>query len=227
MLVTAFILGLAGSLHCAGMCSPLAFAVTQWSKSVFINRLTYNAGRIFTYGVLGGIVSSIGVALPLENFQTGLSVAMGLLLILIGLVGVSTFQIPFLHQSVNALTRFIKSRFSFFLQRKGTGSMILLGALNGLLPCGLTAIALASCLILPTMPDGVYFMLAFGAGTLPVMIGFVSFIQFLTTKFKFSFYRVNTIMLIVAGCLLIGRVFLVEPHLETGSGNSEAIVICK
>lgn len=227
MLVTAFILGLAGSFHCAGMCSPLAFAVTQWRKSVFMNRLVYNVGRVFTYGVLGAIVSSIGVALPLEKFQIGLSIGMGIILILVGVVGVSQFQIPFFHKSVTALTNFIKSRFSFFLQRKGTGSFILLGALNGLLPCGLTAIALASCLILPTVVDGFYFMFAFGMGTLPVMIGFIPFVQFLATKFKFSFYRVNTIMLVVAGCLLIGRGFLMTQHLENVSGDSETIVICK
>jgi uncharacterized protein len=225
MLATAFILGLAGSLHCAGMCSPLAFAVTQWRKSVFINRLLYNVGRIFTYGVLGGVVSLIGVALPLEDFQTGLSIGMGAILILVGLVGVSQFQIPLFHKSANALTNFIKSRFSFLVQRKGTGALILLGALNGLLPCGLTAIALASCIISPTVLDGFYFMLAFGAGTLPVMIGFVSFMNFLSGRFNFSYYRVNTVMLILAGCVLIGRGFFVEPHREIVSGGE--IEICR
>jgi uncharacterized protein len=150
---------------------------------------------------------------------------MGAILILVGLVGVSQFQIPLFHKGVNALTNFIKSRFSFLLQRKGTGALILLGALNGLLPCGLTAIALASCLILPTVADGIYFMLAFGAGTLPVMIGFVSVMQYLNTKFKLSFYRVNTVMLIVAGCVLIGRVFI-DHGVSNMKPSSGEIVVC-
>jgi sulfite exporter TauE/SafE len=53
MVLTALIMGLTGSLHCVGMCSPLAMAVGNMNTRAFLNRVTYNAGRIVTYGVLG------------------------------------------------------------------------------------------------------------------------------------------------------------------------------
>ena len=227
MLLTAFILGIAGSFHCAGMCSPLAFAVTNIKKTVWANRLIYNAGRILTYGILGTVVSTIGVALPFEKFQAGLSIGMGVILILIGLVGTGRIKIPYLHQPVNRFTFFLKNKFSFLIQKKNTGSLILLGALNGLLPCGLTFIALTSCLILPDAWDGFYFMVIFGAGTLPVMLGFLSLVQFLIARFKISFQRVNTIMLIAAGGLLIARVAFMKDHSTVISKTTNAIEVCR
>jgi sulfite exporter TauE/SafE len=225
MLATAFILGLAGSLHCAGMCSPLAFAVTNMKRSVWLNRLVYNFGRILMYSVLGAVVSTLGVVLPLEKFQSGLSISMGLLLILVGIFGVSKLKIKAVNNLALKLSSWIKTRFSNQLKQKGLTPTFLLGALNGLLPCGLTFIALTACLIAPTMLDGFYFMLIFGAGTLPVMLGFLSLVQFLTSRFKLSFSRVNMVMLILAGVLLIARVYWPHDHpsMITKTPTPEAI----
>jgi sulfite exporter TauE/SafE len=49
---TAIVLGLAGSLHCAGMCSPLAMAVTA-RKPFMLHKVVYNTGRVLIYGLLG------------------------------------------------------------------------------------------------------------------------------------------------------------------------------
>jgi sulfite exporter TauE/SafE len=226
MLTTAFILGLAGSLHCAGMCSPLAFAVTNMSKSVWLSRSVYNAGRIFTYGILGAIVSTIGVALPLEKFQFGLSVGMGVVLIVVAFLGIGKIRSKTINGFVGRFAGWIKTRFSNQIQSKTTASTFLLGALNGLLPCGLSFMALTACLIVPTTLDGFYFMLVFGAGTLPVMLGFMSIAQLLVNRFRLSYARVNTIMLIVAGSILIARAYW--PHNHDGMAHtSNEVVVCE
>jgi sulfite exporter TauE/SafE len=226
MLLSAFILGLAGSLHCAGMCSPLAFAVTNMSRTVWLNRFIYNAGRILTYGILGAVVSTIGVALPLEKFQSGLSVGMGVLLIAVAFLGIGKIKFKAINGFVGQFTGWIKSRFSNQIQRKTTISTFLLGALNGLLPCGLSFMALTACLIVPTTLDGFSFMLVFGAGTLPVMLGFMSIAQLLVNRFRLSYARVNTIMLIVAGSLLIARAYW--PHNHDGMAHtSSEVVVCE
>jgi uncharacterized protein len=225
MLLSAFILGLAGSLHCAGMCSPLAFAVTNRSKAVWRSRLVYNAGRILMYGVLGAMVSSLGVVLPLEQFQTGLSVGMGILLILVALLGVSKLRFSIVNQFMGRLTSWLKNKFSNQIQRKTVGSHFLMGAINGLLPCGLTLVALTACLITPTAFDGFYFMLLFGAGTLPVMLGFMSVAQYFVNRFRLSYARVNVILLLVVGCLLIARAYW--PHQHHVMANTSTEVICE
>jgi sulfite exporter TauE/SafE len=207
------------------MCSPLAFAVTSIKKSVWLNRGVYNVGRIFTYGVLGAMVSTIGVALPLEKFQTGLSLGMGALLISVGIFGLGKVKFQGITRWSSKFSSWLKGRFSSQIQKKGVLSTLLLGALNGLLPCGLSFIALTACLIAPSALDGFYFMLIFGAGTLPVMLGFLSLVQFLVGRFNLSFARVNTIMLIVAGSLLIARVYLVHDHTDTTEAS--VIEVCE
>jgi sulfite exporter TauE/SafE len=226
MLATAFTLGLAGSLHCAGMCSPLVFAVTSMKRSVWWNRFVYNLGRILTYAVLGSVASSLGVVLPLENFQSELSVGMGLLLMLIGISGASKLKFKVINNLALKVSSRVKTHFSKQLKQKGLAPTFLLGTLNGLLPCGLTFIALTTCLIAPTVLDGFYFMLIFGVGTLPVMLGFLSLVQFLTNRFNLKLSRVNMVMLIFAGTLLIARAYWPHDHAAMITKTPAQEVIC-
>ena len=114
MWLTALLIGLAGSFHCLGMCSPLAIAVTTLQKPFFINRLVYNSGRIFTYGLLGALVSTFGSLFRLSGFQNILTVLLGSVLIILGLAGSSQLRIPFLSSVVLRITIRIKC---FFLQK--------------------------------------------------------------------------------------------------------------
>lgn len=223
MLITALILGFAGSLHCAGMCSPLAFAVFAKSGPAVLHRVLYNAGRILTYCMLGLGVSAIGFMLPLP-VQYAISILLGVTLLVVGITR-NNFKPPALGP-LRKLTSFLKNRFSKFLQDKKPGSVFIMGILNGLLPCGLTFLALTSCMTLKNPTDGLVFMAGFGAGTLPVMLGLVSIIPMLTKKLNFSVARLSMILQITAGCLLIARVLLVEPHVHPTSQNDQ-IVICK
>ena len=102
----------------------------------------------------------------------------------------------------------------------------MLGVLNGILPCGLTLVALTWCLTLRGPGDGFNFMFLFGAGTLPVMLGVTGVFPVLVKKINWSIHRLTTAMLILSGCLLIARVFLVHiPHAP--SGGIVDIIMCK
>jgi uncharacterized protein len=227
MLTTAFILGLAGSLHCVGMCSPLAFAVTGMKTAAIVNRLVYNTGRIFVYGLLGMLVSTIGVALPLEKFQTSLSFAMGILFIFIGILGTTWIKIPYSKNPLYGFTNFLKAKFNWLIQKRSALSIFFMGSLNGMLPCGLTLIALTSCLILPTAWGGFYFMLMFGLGTLPMMLGFNTFLQWLIKAAGIRVGRIRAVMLILAGSLLLGRIYLEHTNHEIVSSQAVTEVICE
>ncbi|NJN41333.1 MAG: sulfite exporter TauE/SafE family protein [Flammeovirgaceae bacterium] len=68
MYITALMLGLAGSLHCAGMCSPLVVAVH--AKNPFLaSKLFYNSGRVFMYSVLGLIVGFLAVCFNHSRYK--------------------------------------------------------------------------------------------------------------------------------------------------------------
>jgi sulfite exporter TauE/SafE len=112
--------------------------------------------------------------------------------------------------------------------RKTYGSVFMLGALNGLLPCGLVLVALTYCLSLQSPIAGFSFMIVFGAGTLPVMLGLTSLISVLVKKFNFNLRYFTTGMLIASGILLIARVFIVQlPHKASLQQGVIDIVLCR
>jgi len=224
MWLTALIIGFAGSLHCIGMCSPLAIAVTNLRGPYLINRLVYNGGRIVCYGLLGAFVSTFGSMFSLSGFQNVLTVLLGCILVIVGLAGTRYFRIPYLTNAVSRMSVAIRTRFSGFLQKRTTYSIAMLGVLNGLLPCGLTYLALTYCLTLAGPVSGFTFMLLFGAGTLPVMLGLTSGFQALFNRISFGSRNFTTVAMIVLGVLLITRSAYVQHH---EAAVPDEIVTCK
>jgi uncharacterized protein len=222
MFLTAIILGFAGSLHCLGMCSPLAMAVTNLSTNMIVNRVLYNGGRIFTYGLMGAVVASVGLGLPLTRYQNLLSILLGIALLVIGAAGISSMKIFGVTKALGRLTVFLKKLFSKYLQRKSYTSTFFLGSLNGVLPCGLSFLALTYCLTLAGPFDGFLFMIAFGLGTLPVMLGFTGIFSWLIGSLKWRVKPLTTGLLILSGVILIARVFLV--HLPPATSLREGVV---
>lgn len=228
MWLTAIILGFAGSMHCLGMCSPLAMAVTSMKPAAVLNRIVYNSGRILTYAAMGAVVASVGLFLPFQKFQNVISIGLGIILLVIGLGGIKSVQIPGLSTWVQRGTTQLKSLFARQINRRSRAAMFVMGSLNGLLPCGLTFIALTWCLSLQGPVDGFNFMLLFGAGTLPVMLGFTGFIPVIVKKLKWNLQRVTTAMLIFSGCFLILRVLIIHiPHTVSLRADLVDVILCR
>lgn len=230
MWITALILGLAGSLHCVGMCSPLAMAATSIRRPFIINKLLYNGGRIFTYGLLGAFASSFGLFFQFSSYQNVLSITLGCMLVLIGVGGISGFKIPFVTPFIQFIVLRLKVLFGKFLKQKSYPAITALGVLNGLLPCGLTYLAMTYCLTLQGPLDGFYFMVLFGSGTLPVLLGITGVFNLLVRRFRFNTARLSTAAFILLGCLLIARVILVKETNHTTlhmSAPATTEIICK
>src|SRR5690606_41529760 len=84
----AFVVGLAGSVHCVGMCGGFVIAITQTDRPGhrLIRHAAYYGGKSFTYAVLGaisGAAGGVGTGL-LHDFQNGVSGGLGLILIMPG-----------------------------------------------------------------------------------------------------------------------------------------------
>lgn len=228
MLFTALTMGLAGSLHCAGMCSPLIMTASNLRGKAMQNRVVYNLGRIFTYGVLGAFMGMVGVVLPLGRFQNLLSILLGCSMVALALLGNTSFQVPGVMRYANRFTQRLKSLFLEYLNRRTLLSMMVLGAINGLLPCGLTFLALAVALNAGTVIASFSFMVLFGLGTLPVMLGFTAVADWMATSFNLSYKKLTTTLLFISGCLLVVRVFLMhDPHTLSQSQDIIDIVLCR
>lgn len=167
---TAFLLGLVGSLHCAVMCGPLVLAVSNamgTRRSFATTRFVYNAGRIATYCAIGLLFGAVGRTFALVGVQRWLSIVAGAT-ILIGLLLSTRIALA---TPVSKLVVRLKSTFARLLQRRSLTSQFFLGSINGLLPCGLVYIAAAGAATTLSPLNGALHMLAFGAGTLPMMLG--------------------------------------------------------
>jgi hypothetical protein len=200
---TALLLGLVGSAHCAGMCGPLALALPGGgARATFVvGRLLYNFGRVLTYVLMGAFFGLLGHGFALAGLQRWVSLVLGIV-ILVGL-----FVSP---RFANALpvTRFVgwlKSTLGRLFQRRALTSLFAVGILNGLLPCGLVYIACAGAVNTGSLLSGMEYMLAFGLGTVPMMLA----ISLIGTKLQFvlrlRLQRLIPVSLAVVGALLLLR----------------------
>ena len=170
---TGFLLGFVGSLHCAGMCGPLVVAVPvygQTHRAAIAGRLLYNAGRITTYCLLGLLFGVIGEILSLTVLQRWLSIVAGAAI----LAALSFSTLSALHAPAWAGVNKLKRAFGVLIHRRTRSATFLLGAINGLLPCGLVYIAAAAALGTGSVQSALFYMVAFGLGTLPMMLGIAS-----------------------------------------------------
>lgn len=221
MSLAPFLIGLAGSVHCMGMCGPLSSLVSNTGKNPLWRSVFYNGGRIITYGLLGAIISFVSGIASLYGIQVWLSLAVGVVLILFGVTGTQVIPPRFISKPMGVLSGFLKTRFTVLMSMKTSYGILVMGMINGLLPCGMTWLALGYCVTLQWPLDGFLSMILFGLGTVPAMIGFSTIVGKLTTRFRVSFKSIQTVLLIISGCLLIARSFS-SPESPAANG----IVIC-
>lgn len=201
---TAFLLGFVGSAHCAGMCGPLALALPPTGKSrlTFVSgRAAYNAGRILTYALLGALFGLLGQSLVLAGLQRWVSLVAGALLLTALLVSPQRFAGAPLTRGVN----WLKTALGRLLQRRAASAMFGIGLLNGLLPCGLVYVACAGAATTGHGLAGVEYMLAFGLGTLPLMLAISLAGNKLHLAFRFKLQRLIPASLAIVGTLLLLR----------------------
>jgi sulfite exporter TauE/SafE len=201
---TAFLLGLVGSLHCAGMCGPIALAIPSNVNSTsrfLLSRLAYNLGRIATYCLLGALFGLIGKSFALIGWQRWVSLCAGVS-ILIALLISSRVS---LSARVSKPIAFLKTIFAKLLRQSTLTSTFSLGALNGFLPCGLAYAACAGAAATSGFITGISYMTLFGLGTIPMMLGIGLAGKKLQFALRFKFQKLIPVTLILMSLLLIFR----------------------
>jgi uncharacterized protein len=182
-LLSMFLVGLFGSVHCLGMCGGIVGALTLGLRKTPHQPLVraapflfaYNIGRIATYafvGALAGFFSSqvFRIASPDQVrivaavFSGGFMVALGLYL-----SGVWP-GLSVLERWGGGLWRRIEPLGRRFLPVDRAWKALLIGLVWGWLPCGMVYAALAWALISGDVARGSSLMVAFGIGTLPAML---------------------------------------------------------
>ena len=170
-LLAAISLGFLGSLHCIGMCGPIALALPVKNRSftgVFKTSLLYNLGRASTYSVLGFLFGVLGQGFALAGLQGPLSIGIGLVLLVYVLVTYYAGK----GRENTLLTRAlqpVRSHIAKLFNSHAGSSLFFIGLLNGLLPCGLVYLGIAGAVATGSALQGAAFMAVFGLGTFPAM----------------------------------------------------------
>jgi uncharacterized protein len=208
VLISGFTLGAAGSLHCVGMCGPLSLAlpVHHLSKAQkFFSLLLYQLGRIITYSAIGLLFGLAGRSIYIAGYQQWFSIIMGTIVLSLAVLYFIKRRTVHL-QFLNRFYYFVQQRISKLLQSSaGTFSFLLLGMANGLLPCGMIYIALATTLSFTEISQSVSFMAMFGAGTLPAMmlVGYAG--QLFKPAWRNNVRKLVPVFISLMGVLLILR----------------------
>jgi len=206
--IFALITGLVGSLHCIGMCGPIAIALPLGKKSL-LNRiaggLAYNSGRIITYGLLGAIFGLLGQGIEMAGLQQWASILLGVAMIL-SIVAPAVFhgKVKFEQFFFGYAGKLIGS-FRKLFAISSLPSLFSIGLLNGLLPCGLVYIAIAGAINTNDLMSGIFYMIIFGIGTIPIMLAIPLLGSMVGNSFRKRYSKVLSGFIIVLGIIFILR----------------------
>jgi sulfite exporter TauE/SafE len=232
-----FALGLATSLHCIGMCGPMVvtYAVKgeedgPWHKKLVPN-LAYQGAKITSYVIVGLALGAIGSAFNLNGVRPWIMFAAGAFMIILGLG--MTGKVPwaarltprppkFLITSLSNLRRKAKSDAD---QGESTlATPVAFGLLTGLMPCAplqgaeIAAAATGSVLLGGTA------MLAFGLGTMPLMLAFGTASSLIPKDWKHRLSIGLAIVVMIFGLVFINRAAMLVGSPVTFNSVKNAIV---
>ncbi|NNT71708.1 sulfite exporter TauE/SafE family protein [Flavobacterium sp. IMCC34852] len=208
MLYTALIFGLVSSLHCIGMCGPIAMMLpvdrnNPTKKALQI--LLYHAGRLTSYATLGLLFGLLGKGLYLAGMQQRFSIVLGILMILIGIIPERVLIKYNFSKPIYRLISKVKSSLGNQFKRKTADAFFTIGVFNGFLPCGLVYAALFGAIAMQNVTLGVTYMLLYGLGTIPLMSAVVYVSSILSMPFRNKLQKMVPLITVIIGLLFVLR----------------------
>ena len=229
-LASAFLVGLLGSTHCVGMCGGIVGALSLGARTgargsrlpAAIYVVAYNVGRLASYGLAGAIAGFLGARLldlvPIPETLYAARLISGGFMIALGLhlsgwwTGLSVLE-----RFGGRLWRRIEPRARGLLPVTDPAKALLVGMVWGWLPCGMVYAALTWSLVAGSAVEGSILMLAFGAGTLPMLLALGGLTRWFGERVRSRVVRRTAAVFV----LLLGIVTLLKPF-PTQPGHEHA-----
>lgn len=205
----AFLGGIAGSLHCIGMCGVFPTSLARAAGAHPLRRqLLYNAGRLNTLAFVGAASGALGAAVaatgPFRTAERVLAVVAGGLMVVIGLemLGlVGRFSARAAALTQRTLTRWL----SGVLASPSPAAPLALGIFNAFLPCQLIYAFAARAAATASALDGALLMIAFGLGTIPAMLTLGMTRALAGPRVRQHLSRVSGVLVILFGIVTVLR----------------------
>ncbi|MFH4967322.1 sulfite exporter TauE/SafE family protein [Gaetbulibacter sp. M240] len=208
MIFAAFLFGFVGSLHCVGMCGPIAFLLPVDRKNSYkkIAQISlYHLGRLISYASMGLLFGWLGSGFYLFGFQQQLSIAIGVLMLVAILWPRQQYFKTHLTNPLYKLISKVKSGLGMALKKKTADTFFTIGILNGLLPCGLVYMAVFAAIASGDAWQGALYMALFGLGTLPLMTMAIYLSSIISTSLRQNIQRLIPIFVGLIAILFIIR----------------------
>jgi sulfite exporter TauE/SafE/copper chaperone CopZ len=174
------IIGLLTGVHCIAMCGGINLSQTlkkenpasetDVSKSSFTFNLLlpgilYNGGRLVSYTAVGVLVGALGSVITFSgNFKGVVQLAAGIFMVIMGLNMLGLF--PFLRRLIPQMPKMFTKKTD---EQKTKRSPLIVGFLNGFMPCGPLQAMQVYALSTGSPIKGGISMFLFCAGTIPLM----------------------------------------------------------
>jgi sulfite exporter TauE/SafE len=203
-LLPVFLVGLAGSVHCVGMCGGIVGALSAASRPkprphpviaialasptttaaaaqpvALADRLArvlaYNGGRIGSYmlagALAGGVAGGAQSLARMAGVQIGFYWLANLMLVALGLYLMDAWRgLARLEAAGQVVWRRVQPLLKPLLPMDSAAKALALGGLWGWLPCGMVYSVLLTAMLSGSAASGAAVMLAFGLGTLPMLL---------------------------------------------------------
>lgn len=206
-----FLVGMVTSIHCVAMCGGINLSQTvsyqfsdqEQSKLAKLKpSLMYNAGRVISYTVLGGIVGALGSVVSFSGTAKGIvSIIAGVFMVVMGLNMLNIF--PWLRRFMPHMPKVLVRKF----HASGKHGPFIVGLFNGLMPCGPLQAMQIYALGTGSAVKGALSLLVFSLGTVPLMFGFGAISSFLSGKFTHKMMKVSATLVMVLGIVMLNRGF--------------------
>ena len=213
-----FVIGLLTGFHCIGMCGGLVVAYSAKdckNKKIqcpsaeeisLIPHLQYNIGRFTSYVIVGGILGGVGSFFGVNPLFTGFIIVFsGTFMLLMGLSFLLDWEIL---EKIKLRTPQFIARFLYNQKnsKKPKGPLVI-GLLNGLMPCGPLQAMQLYALASGTVLKGATSLGVYALGTVPLMFGFGAFLSVVSKKYITKITKISGVLIIILGLFMANRGF--------------------
>lgn len=206
-----FVIGLITSVHCVAMCGGINLSQcipktgeegNQGRFAALRPTFLYNLGRVISYTAVGFLVGGLGAAVTFSNTLQGvLKLIAGIFMVIMGINMLGIF--PWLRRLNPRMPKFIAVKID---QKKSkSNSPLIVGLLNGLMPCGPLQAMQIYALSTGNPFSGALSMFLFSLGTVPLMFSLGALSTVLGKRFTSRVMTAGAVLVVVLGLSMFSQ----------------------